>query len=136
MIYIFVAATYGPLVHSIGEHSPQNLMTFIWGGAAIGVLLSIFGTDWPRFVTSLPYVVLGWCGVTIMPGVYEENGAMCFWLIALGGVFYTVGALIYAMKRPNPFPSVFGYHEIFHALVVLSAGLHFAAIWIALTPTI
>jgi hemolysin III len=133
MIYVFVAGTYTPLVVKLGPALwPYTLQT-VWAAALTGVAVAVFVTGAPRWVTALPYVVLGWGAVMLLPAVYSNLGANPFWFFAIGGLLYTLGAVSYAFKRPDPFPTVYGYHEIFHLLVIIAAALHYAAIFGALT---
>jgi hemolysin III len=129
MIYLFVAGSYTPIVAAMGTAVwPWTLHT-VWAAAVLGIGAAVFLTKAPRWVTALPYVVLGWGAVVIMPAAYRYFGPELFWVVTIGGILYTIGAVIYAFKKPNPVPSVFGYHEIFHLLVIIGAGLHYAAIW-------
>ena len=128
MIYIFVAGTYTPMVGSLPGHVPEWLLPAVWTAAGIGIALTILFTHLPRYVTATPYVVLGWGAVIIMPAVMEQLGPTIFWLISAGGVAYTLGAVVYAKRHPNPWPEVFGYHEIFHLLVIVASACHFVAI--------
>ena len=128
MIYVFVAGTYTPLVVKLGASVWGYTLHAVWAAALSGVAIAIFVSGAPRWVTALPYVVLGWGAVILMPEIYSQLGASPFWLITLGGILYTIGAISYAFKLPDPFPAVFGYHEIFHLLVVIAAALHYAAI--------
>jgi len=133
MIYVFVAGTYTPLVVKLGPALWPYTLHAVWAAALTGVAVAVFVTGAPRWITALPYVVLGWGAVMLLPAVYSKLGPTPFWFIALGGLLYTLGAVSYAFKRPNPFPTVYGYHEIFHLLVVIAAALHYAAIFGVLT---
>ncbi|MHB8593914.1 MAG: hemolysin III family protein, partial [Acidimicrobiales bacterium] len=95
---------------------------------AAGVILRQVWLDAPKWAVSLPYVVVGWCALAVMPQLLHGLGGVGFGLLLAGGVSYTVGAVVYARRRPDPFPAVFGYHEVFHACTVVGAALHFAAI--------
>ena len=133
MIYVFVAGTYTPLVVKLGPTLWSYTLHAVWAAALTGVSIAVFVRGAPRWVTALPYVVLGWGAVTLMPAIYSQLGANPFWFITTGGILYTLGAVSYAFKRPNPFPTVYGYHEIFHLMVLLAAALHYAAIFGVLT---
>jgi len=108
------------------------LMIVIGSGAAIGITIRQLALDTPKWVNTLPYLVVGWAAMTVMPQIYRGGGASVFWLIVAGGLAYSVGAVFYGTKRPRLAPRVFGYHELFHAFTLIGAGLHFVAIAIAL----
>ena len=93
-----------------------------------GITLRQVWLDAPKWAVALPYVLVGWCAVMVVPQLLHALGGAGLGLVIAGGACYTVGALVYAMRRPNPYPTVFGYHEIFHALTVVGATLHFVAI--------
>ena len=96
-----------------------------------GLLGAIFNLVWlnaPKWLMTLLYVGLGWFAIVPMPHIFAFGGWKCVIPLFIGGLFYTVGALIYVLKRPNPIPNVFGYHEIFHTFVVIAAGFHYTSI--------
>lgn len=125
-IFLLIAGTYTPIcLLGIGGDEGERLLAWVWGGAAIGIVKSLVWAHAPKPLTALLCLVLGWA---IIAGWAPLSGALGpggIGLLLVGGGCYTVGALIYAAKRPDPWPAVFGYHEIFHALVVIAAGLHF-----------
>jgi hemolysin III len=108
------------------------LMIIIGSGAAIGIAIRQLALDTPKWVNTLPYLVVGWAAVTVMPQIYRGGGTLCFSLVVAGGLAYSVGAVFYGAKRPKLSPRVFGYHELFHAFTLLGAGLHFWALAVAL----
>jgi hemolysin III len=108
------------------------LMVVIGAGAAIGITIRQLALDTPKWVNTLPYLVVGWAAVAVMPQIYRGGGSQCFALVVAGGLAYSVGAVFYGTKRPKLSPRVFGYHELFHAFTILGAGLHFAALYVAL----
>jgi len=128
MIYVFVAGTYTPMVASLEGHVSSWVLPAAWSAAGIGIAMTILFSNLPRYITAAPYVVLGWGAIVIMPAVMTQFGPVIFWQIAGGGVAYTFGAVVYAKRYPNPWPTVFGYHEIFHLLVIMAAASHFVAI--------
>lgn len=128
-IFILIAGTYTPMCASIGGDAYSLLLPIVWGGAAVGVLIAVSWVQAPRWVTAGPYVLLGWAIVPYIGELYASIGLVSFALIGVGGGIYTVGALIYARRWPDPVPEVFGYHEVFHVLVVAAAGCHYAAVW-------
>jgi hemolysin III len=129
MIFVLVAGTYTPfallvLAPALG----WAVLGVVWGGALAGVVISLLWIDAPRWLTAVLYVALGWVSIVIMPQLWDRAGVLAVALLATGGVLYTVGAVVYARRRPDPAPRVFGYHEVFHALVIAAAAVHFAAI--------
>jgi len=108
------------------------LMIVIGAGAAVGIAIRQLALDTPKWVNTLPYLVVGWAAMTVMPQIYRGGGAACFSLIVAGGLAYSIGAVFYGSKRPKLSPRVFGYHELFHAFTLLGAGLHFWALALAL----
>lgn len=127
-IFVLIAGTYTPVaILGIGGVSGQRLLISVWSGALVGVLVSVFWVTKPKVVSSALAIAVGW---TIVPFFGEARRLLGADLpiILAGGIAYTAGAVIYAMRRPNPFPRVFGYHELFHALTVVGASLHFIAI--------
>ncbi|HEY5267385.1 MAG TPA: hemolysin III family protein [Acidimicrobiales bacterium] len=108
------------------------LLIIVISGAAIGIAIRQLALDTPKWVNTLPYLVVGWAAVAVMPQIYRGGGFWCFFLVVTGGLAYTLGALAYALKRPRLSPRVFGYHELFHVGTLIGAGLNFWAIGLAL----
>jgi hemolysin III len=132
MIYLLIAGTYTPFaVVVFDERLGTALLVVAWAGAAIGLMLSLAWIDSPKWVSALVYVALGWVSVVAVPQILDRAGPGTFTLVLAGGVLYTIGAVIYAIRRPDPWPATFGYHECFHVLVVAAAACHFAAVAIA-----
>jgi hemolysin III len=132
---IFLAITGSYLaISGLTMHGTIRLVTIlvIGGGAAIGIAVRQLALDAPKWVNTLPYLVVGWAAVVVMPQIYRGGGPLVFSLIIGGGLAYSVGAAFYGTKRPALSPRVFGYHELFHACTLLGAGLHFVALAIAL----
>jgi len=131
-IFVFIAGTYTPLaVALLDGWSRVALLVLIWTCAVVGVALSVLHLKAPRWVTAGLYVAMGWIAVGWLPSMWMRGGPAIVILVLVGGVFYTVGAVIYAKKRPNPAPAWFGFHEIFHALTVVAAICHWIAIALA-----
>ena len=108
------------------------LMIVIGAGAAVGIAIRQFALDAPKWANTLPYLVVGWAAVGVMPQIYRGGGPWCFALILACGVAYSLGAVFYGAKRPRLSPRVFGYHELFHAFTLLGAGFTFWALLVAL----
>ncbi len=125
-IFVLIAGTYTPLCLLLGDERSRKLLGVVWVGAGLGILRAMLWPRAPRALSTSLYLLLGWAAVPLMPALIQKLGMGPFLLLAAGGLLYTVGAVIYAARRPDPFPRVFGYHEVFHALVVAAAGLHFA----------
>lgn len=124
-IFLLIAGTYTPICLLALPGSPgEQLLLTVWTGALIGVVQSLFWVTAPKTVVTALYVLLGWAGVKSI-GQLRDTGVL---LVACGGFAYTLGAIVYAMKRPNPAPMTFGYHEIFHALVIVASMFHFVAV--------
>ncbi len=108
------------------------LLAVIGGGAVVGIGVRQLALDTPKWVNTLPYLVVGWAAVGVLPQIFRGGGLATFVLVVLGGLAYSLGAVFYALKRPQLSPRVFGYHELFHAMTLVGAGLHFVAIAVAL----
>lgn len=128
-IYLFIAGCYTPFAAAMPDKSLGWLMLgLVWSIALVGLLLPILWLTAPRWVTAGSYVALGWVAIFFLPAIYSAYGALVVGLLALGGVFYTLGAVIYARKRPNPSPGWFGFHELFHAFTIAAYLVQYAAI--------
>lgn len=125
-IFLLIAGTFTPLCLLLGDARAHTLLAVVWAGAGLGILRALLWPRAPRWVATALYLGLGWAAIPLVPAMYRALGPLSLALLAGGGLLYSVGAVIYATRRPDPFPRVFGYHEIFHALVVAAAGLHFA----------
>jgi hemolysin III len=135
MIFVLIAGTYTPFaLVKFDDALGRALLIAVWGGAAGGIVLKLVWIDAPKWLGALIYVVLGWVTVVTFPALVRHVGVVATCLVALGGVLYTTGAVVYATRRPDPSPTVFGYHEVFHLLVVLAAALQYAVVvfWVLL----
>ena len=131
-IFLIIAGTYTPLsVILLEAHTARVLLIIVWSGALVGLLMRIFWLGAPRWLYVPIYVALGWVAVAFLPQFARTGGAAVLWLVIAGGVAYTVGAVVYGLKRPNPSPRWFGFHEIFHALTVAGYTCHYVAVSIA-----
>ena len=129
MIFVFIAGTYTPfaLLAFDGTASVVVLAT-VWAGAALGIALELAWIDGPRWLSAIAYLAVGWVGVIALPQLFPTLGVAAAVLVIVGGALYTLGALSYATTWPNPLPSIFGFHEVFHVLVVAAAATQFVAV--------
>ncbi len=135
MIFLLIAGTYTPFALIVlSQPLGAVVLVLIWTGAAGGIVLSLLWPDAPKPVSAAIYISLGWVAIIAMPQMLDRLGVLGVALIVAGGLLYSAGAVVYARKRPDPAPTVFGYHEIFHVLVVAAAALHFAVIAFLVLP--
>jgi hemolysin III len=133
-IYLIIAGTYTPFaVTLLPWDQARVLLAVIWGGAAAGVAFRVLWTNAPRWLYVGLYIALGWVAVFYVVPFWQSGGAAIGILIALGGVLYTAGGVVYGVKRPNPSPRWFGFHEVFHAFTLAAFLAHFAAVSLAVT---
>lgn len=125
MIFVFIAGTYTPVVSlaSVGPTGTPVLIA-VWVGAALGVGITLLWIGAPRWITAACYLGVGWIAAVALPGLWSSLGPGRFALLAAGGLIFTAGAVVYARKRPDPRPTVFGYHEVFHALTIVGVLCH------------
>jgi hemolysin III len=129
MIFVATAATHTPIaLIALPTQPGWTLFGIVWGGAILGVIGRVSFTNAPYWIVSIPYVVVGWSSIFVINHVWDALNIAGFVLLIVGGLLYTVGAVIYAAHRPNPWPNSFGYHEIFHALTVAGAACHYIVI--------
>ena len=128
-IYILMAGSYAPMLIAIDGHIWEHMYLVVAIGAGIGILKALFWDGVNRFLRALPYLLLGWVAVLLMPAIYTHIGPEPLWLVLVEGFFYTSGAMVYARRKPNPNPRVFGYHEIFHLCVILASVCHYYVVW-------
>jgi hemolysin III len=127
-IFIFIAASYTPIALLVLDGSLRVIVLIgVWAGAVAGVAFSVAWISAPRALTAGTYLALGWFAVITIPQLVDRLPVTPLALLAAGGVLYTLGALVYAAQRPNPWPRTFGFHEVFHALVIAAAAAHFTA---------
>ncbi len=127
-IFILIAGTYTPIcLLGLGGRG-ETILLVVWCGAGLGILQAMLWPKAPKWTTAILYVALGWVVVWEWALVHALLGTLNEIFLAIGGLLYTGGAVVYAMHSPNPWPKAFGYHEIFHLMVIVAAGFHFAAI--------
>ena len=134
-IFLLIAGTYTPFCMLLGPGGGYALLATVWASAALGMCLVVLVPRTPKPVRSGLYVLLGWFIVPFLPAIHAAVGSGPLLLILAGGAFYTVGAVIYASRRPDPYPAVFGFHEIFHLLVIAAATLQFLAVTVTIRAT-
>ena len=132
-IFLLIAGSYTPItVLCLAPEKATLLLWMIWSGAALGIGFRIFWIGAPRWLYVPLYVLLGWAAMLFIVDFFQANWLMMTLIIA-GGLCYTLGAVFYALKRPNPIPGTFGFHEIFHSLTLLAFLCHWTAIFIVAT---
>lgn len=128
-IFIFIAATYTPLALMMLDGSTRALLlSLIWGSALVGLLFRLFWLSAPRWLYTVLYLVAGWTAVGWMPHFWRTGGPAVVILIMAGGLLYTIGAIVYGRKKPDPSPVWFGFHEVFHACTIGAFVCHYIAI--------
>jgi hemolysin III len=129
MIFVLIAGTYTPFAVLVLD-APLNVVVLagVWGGALAGIIFTLIWVHAPAWLTATCYVALGWFSLVAIPQITDRAGLGAVALLAAGGCCYTAGAVVYARRRPDPRPETFGYHEVFHVLVVVAAAAHFAAV--------
>jgi len=128
-IYVFIAASYTPMALILLEGTSQVLLlSLIWAAALGGLLFRLFWLGAPRWLYTALYLVMGWAALGWLGAFYRTGGSAVLILILAGGVCYTAGAVVYGRKRPNPSPTWFGFHEIFHAGTIAGFVCHYVAI--------
>ncbi len=132
-IFVFIAATYTPLGLCLLDPGQATVMlVVIWSAALVAVLVRVFWPGSPRWLDVICYLLLGWAGLWWLPTFWTVGGPAVVILVLLGGLVYSVGALVWARRWPDPSPTWFGFHEVFHAGTVIAAMCHFAAIAVAI----
>jgi hemolysin III len=132
-IFLLIAGTYTPFSFLLGSRIGWIFLGIVWAGALLGIAMSVAWVRAPKALVAAVCVLLGWAALPLLPALKASLGTGAVVLLAAGGVVYSLGAAVYALRRPDPFPKVFGYHEIFHALVIAGAGCHFAVVARALS---
>lgn len=129
MIFFLIAGTYTPFALLVlNGPLADAILAVVWIGAIAGAIVEMVWIHHPKWVAALIYLSLGWVAVAAFPELWSEMGVAGTLLVAVGGLLYTAGAVVYATQRPNPNPAIFGYHEVFHLFVIAAAVAHFSAI--------
>ncbi|WP_076477391.1 PAQR family membrane homeostasis protein TrhA [Williamsia sterculiae] len=131
MIFLFIAGSYTPFC-VLGLPAPARwiVLCVVWVGAVGGVTLKMLWPSAPRWVGVPLYLILGWTIVVVAPELVSTSGVAVVVLLAVGGLLYSIGGILYASRWPNPWPSTFGHHEVFHACTVVAATVHYVAVWL------
>ena len=128
-IYLLIAGTYTPFaLLALSGAWRWTILPVVWGGALAAIVFKLAWVDGPKWLSVVLAITLGWAGIVALPQLWEHAGTVGVALLLLGGGLYTLGAIVYAARRPDPIPAVFGYHELFHALVIAAAACQYAAV--------
>jgi hemolysin III len=134
-VYGLIAATYTPFGLLVLDGAWRvTILAIVWTGALLAILMKLFWVGAPKWLSAAIGLGLGWAGVAAMPEIESEIGLAGLLFLAAGGLFYTVGGVVYALRRPNPVPGVFGYHELFHAFVIVAVALQYVAVAVYVLP--
>ena len=134
-IFFAIAATYTPVAAFVlSGWAAKLVLVLVWGGAVVGAFMRIRFTQAPKWVVAGPYLVVGWCLLAVVQDAWHHLGVLGFVLFLSGGLLYTAGAVVFASQRPDPWPSMFGFHEVFHSLTVAAASLHYVAFVFVVLP--
>jgi hemolysin III len=136
MIFLLIAGTYTPVgLLVLQGRLATVVLAVVWGGAMAGIVLELVWTRAPRWLGGTVYLALGWVAVVAMPQLFARLGVTGGLLLVAGGLAYSVGVAVYALRRPDPVPAMFGYHEVFHLLVIAGVATHFLAISLFALPS-
>lgn len=131
-IFVLIAGSYTPFALALLHGTDRIvLLAVAWGGALLGIVFRVMWGNAPRWLYTPVYMALGWVSVFFIGDFLATGGATVVVLIGAGGVLYTIGGLVYGLRRPNPFPRWFGFHEVFHAFTILAFAVHYAAVSVA-----
>lgn len=132
MIYVLIAGTYTPFaLLTMHNTAGKVVLGVVWGGALAGIAAKMAWISSPRWLSTPLYVALGWIAVFVLPDILHSGGVAMLTLLLVGGAAYSIGALCYALRRPELVPGVFGYHEVFHACTAVAATCHYVAVSLA-----
>ena len=135
-IFLAIAGTYTPVaVLGIDGTLGTVVLVMVWAGALAGIAIQWLPFELPRWLSTAVYVLVGWVAVIALPELFHDLGGAGLGLVLAGGICYTLGAVVYATRRPDPWPRVFGFHEVFHAFTVVAAALHMSAVGLVVLPS-
>jgi len=133
MIFVFIAGSYTPFATlAMPPDTGTLVLVVVWGGALAGVTMKLAWPRAPRWLGVPIYLALGWVAVFVMADLLRAAGPAALVLLIVGGALYSLGALVYTLKWPDPWPRTFGFHEFFHAATVLAAICHYVAVWLTM----
>lgn len=136
MIFVFIAGSYTPFATlAMPPAIGMVVLAVVWGGALAGVAMKMLWPRAPRWVGVPIYLALGWVAVFVLPDLLAHTGVAALVLLIVGGSLYSIGAVIYGLRWPDPWPATFGFHEFFHAATVLAAISHYIAVWLTIYAT-
>ena len=131
-IFLLIAGSYTPFALILLEGTPQTIVLSVaWGGALLGAAFRVLWIQAPRWLYTPAYIALGWTAVFFVDDFLARGGVTVVALIVTGGLLYTIGGVVYGFRRPDPFPSWFGFHEVFHALTIAAFAAHYSGVWVA-----
>jgi hemolysin III len=131
-IFLIIAGTYTPFTLLLLDGRSQVvLLAVVWFGALAGVAFRVLWLGAPRWLYTPVYIALGWAAVFWLPDFWHRGGPAVFFLVLAGGVLYSLGGVVYGLRRPDPAPRWFGFHEVFHTLTVLAFAAHSVGVWLA-----
>jgi hemolysin III len=131
-IFLLIAGSYTPFTLLLLDGAERTTLLIVaWGGALMGILFRLFWTGAPRWLYTPIYIALGWAAVFYFPAFFESAGPAVFWCLVAGGLLYTAGGIVYGFKWPDPSPTWFGFHEVFHSLTIAAFVTHYVGVSIA-----
>ncbi len=131
-IFLIIAGSYTPFTLLLLPHAQAVvLLAVVWGGALLGVAFRVFWVGAPRWLYTPAYIALGWAALFYLPDFLRTGGAAILTLVIVGGALYTIGGIVYGLKKPNPLPRWFGFHEVFHAFTIAAFVVHYVGISLA-----
>jgi hemolysin III len=135
MIFVLIGGTATP-IGLLALHRPWSIVMLVtvWTGVAAGVALKLLRIEGFRVLSGALYIALGWSIVLVAPQLFHGLGPASLVLLGMGGLIYTGGAIVLLRRRPNPSPTKFGYHEVWHSMVVAASACHYAAVYLLLLP--
>lgn len=133
-IYLFIAGSYTPFAAALPDVTLRWIvLALVWGIAFVGLIVRVAWTAAPRWLVTGSYIALGWVAIFFLPAFYRDLGGATVALLAIGGLLYTIGGVVYARKRPNPHPEWFGFHELFHAFTIAAYLVQYVAVAMVVT---
>ncbi len=133
-IYLFIAGSYTPFAAALPSAALRwTILALVWGIALVGLIVRVAWTAAPRWLVTGSYLALGWVAIFFLPAFYRDLGGATVALLAIGGVLYSIGGVVYARRKPNPHPEWFGFHELFHAFTIAAYLVQYVAVAMVVT---